>query len=239
MTDNANNTGKWLGQARDLVTQLEAGNETEVHRLVDELTSLRESHLFQEVGKLTRELHEAMNSFRLDSRLSDITATDIPDAKDRLNYVITMTEQAAHRTLDVVEQTLPLTESLSRQAAELKAPIATLRDAKTLNGLGDRLDSFIDEVARDSAIMQQNLSEVLIAQDYQDITGQIIRRVINLVHEVETSLVGMVRISGQRMAPAKPSVPEHLDGPRIQGKEGADQVTGQDDVDDLLSSLGF
>lgn len=239
-----------LEQARALVSGLEAGDEAVVHNLLDNLAKLRESSLFHELGKLTRELHETINSFHLDARIADLTQKDIPDAKERLNYVITMTEQAANRTLDAVEQSLPVSAQLQERAAQLRAPWQHARAAANgaLNGVGDSVDAFIDEVESGAATLQRHLSDALMAQDYQDLTGQIIRRVITLVHDVEQNLVGLVRLSGQRLggtgaapapAPAAPASVSTLEGPRVPTLDQADSLKGQDDVDDLLSSLGF
>ncbi|MHB8472808.1 MAG: protein phosphatase CheZ [Gammaproteobacteria bacterium] len=247
MTNN-NFPPESLVQARALVSSLEAGNEADVHQLLDSLAKLRESSLFHELGKLTRELHETINSFRLDARIADLTQKEIPDAKDRLTYVITMTEQAANRTLDAVEQSLPLSAQLQARAAALRAPWQQARHTANgaLNGVGDQIDAFIDEVENNAVVLQRNLSDALMAQDYQDLTGQIIRRVITLVQDVEQNLVGLVRLSGQRLGSAPvPAVAEPLavaaalEGPRIPSLDKADSLKGQDDVDDLLSSLGF
>ena len=247
----ANNTfpPESLDQARALVSSLEAGNEADVNQLLDNLGKLRESSLFHELGKLTRELHETINSFHLDARIAALTQTDIPDAKERLNYVITMTEQAANRTLDAVEQSLPLSTQLQARAAGLRAPWQQARAAANgaLNGVGDQITAFIDEVENDAVVLQRHLSDALMAQDYQDLTGQIIRRVITLVHDVEQNLVGLVRLSGQRMGGAAPAPATAvavasatvLEGPRVPTLDKADSLKGQDDVDDLLSSLGF
>lgn len=237
-----------LAQARALVASLEAGNETDVHQLLDSLAKLRESSLFHELGKLTRELHDTINSFRLDARIVDLTEKEIPDAKDRLTYVITMTEQAANRTLDAVEQSLPLSAQLQTRAAALRGPWqqARKRASAALNGVGDQIEAFIDEVENDAVVLQRNLSDALMAQDYQDLTGQIIRRVITLVQDVEHNLVGLVRLSGQRLGgtPAAAvtdtaAAGTALEGPRIPSLDKADSLKGQDDVDDLLSGLGF
>ena len=89
--------------------------------------------------------------------------------------------------------------------------------------------------------MHASLSEVLMAQDYQDLTGQIIRKVITLVQNVEQKLVKLVRITGNKLDDSKGATDDkkELSGPAIPGLDQGDQVTNQDDVDDLLSSLGF
>lgn len=241
-----------LIQARQLVAELEAGNSDAASNLLDELARRRDSGLFQELGKLTRELHDTLNSFHLDSRITALTEHDIPDAKERLSYVITMTEQAAHRTLTAVEESLPIAEELQKRANELHDKWTRFRrkdmDVSEFRALVPEIDSFLDLTSGHATKLNTSLSDVLMAQDFQDITGQIIRRVINLVKDVEDNLVSLIRISGQRMAPADKAASKptagHDDttrgfGPQVPGVDHGDVVHGQDDVDDLLSSLGF
>lgn len=241
--DKTINKDDLLGHARALIVQLEGGNENDVNRTLDEMMRLRESSLFQELGKLTREFHDTLNSFRFDERVADMALHDIPDAKERLNYVITMTDQAAHRTLTAVEETIPLSEQLEQQAAVLTQKWERLLrhelSAGEFKALSQEVGKFLPLVLSCSSKIHSNLSDVLLAQDYQDITGQIIRRVIKLVQDVEDSLVRLIKISGQHMMPAGER--QHkagLDGPQINA-DHPDVVMGQDNVDDLLSSLGF
>lgn len=239
-----------LAWARALLNGIEADNDEEVNRILDDLVRSHDASLFVELGKLTRDLHEALNSFRLDSRIARLTQDEIPDAKDRLNYVITMTEQAANRTLTAVEETLPVSEEMEQRAKALRENWTRFRNrnmsVEEFRTLAREIDEFLAWTAEGAAQVHKNLSDVLMAQDFQDLTGQIIRRVIALVQEVEDNLVGLIRISGQRMT-AEPSEAaggkkdgrSELAGPQIPGKESADVVRGQDDVDELLSSLGF
>ncbi|HHO68430.1 MAG TPA: protein phosphatase CheZ, partial [Gammaproteobacteria bacterium] len=108
--------GELLASARALVNELEAGNRAAADRLIDALGKAREQSLFRELGKMTRQLHEALNGFTLDSRMAALAESDIPDARMRLNHVITMTEESANRTLSAVESTLPVAEQLRSQA---------------------------------------------------------------------------------------------------------------------------
>lgn len=241
-----------LEMARQLVSHIEAGDEESAARLIEELGRMHESVLFQELGKLTRDLHEALNAFRLDSRISELTQTEIPDAKERLNYVVSLTEDAAHRTLNAVEASLPMSEQLSSRAGDLARHWQRFRarelSAEEFRQLSGELGEFLARVHDDAEAIRRNLSDVLMAQDFQDLTGQVIRRVINLVQDVEQNLVGLVRISGERLS--TPDQKKMQDkraedqnkgmGPAVPGTAGAsDVVSGQDDVDDLLSSLGF
>jgi chemotaxis protein CheZ len=235
-----------LELAQTLVECLQAGNEAEADKLIDSLSQgCKQDELFVEVGRLTRELHDAINGFLLDARISDMTNVEIPDAKERLNYVITMTQQSADRTLTAVEKSLPLVETMEKQSAQLAEEWDKL-SKRILNkgefkGLGDRLYDFLQQSRKDSNDLHSSLSEVLMAQDFQDLTGQIIRKVITLVQDVELKLVKLVRITGHKLEDDKDKIKEkeHLAGPAIPGLDQGDQVTSQDDVDDLLSSLGF
>ena len=238
-----------LTLARRLVDSLEAGDHAGAQAIIDEITAIRETELFRELGNLTRELHEALKSFHLDPRLGDIALTEIPDARTRLNHVIDMTEQAAHRTLTAIETSLPLVDEISRRSRELGVEWGRFRrrelSAEQFRALSRRIGDHLDLVAGHGSALQEALSDALMAQGYQDLTGQIIRRVISLVQEVEKGLVELMRVSGRRMAADSPAPADsgESDGRRVQGPaiEGHDQgvVHGQDEVDDLLSSLGF
>lgn len=237
-----NNTRLELAQA--LVESLQAGNEAEADQLIESLSQgCKQDELFVEVGRLTRELHDAINGFLLDARISDMTNVEIPDAKERLNYVITMTQQSADRTLNEVEKCLPMVEVLASESKQLSEEWCKLRkrmlSKDEFKDLSDRLIQFLELTQKDAAQLHASLSEVLMAQDFQDLTGQIIRKVIALVQDVEQKLVKLVRITGNKLDDGKKEKNEELAGPAIPGLDQGDQVTSQDDVDDLLSSLGF
>lgn len=235
-----------LALARSLVSALEQGDEATADSLLDEIAGLRETQLFNEIGRLTRQLHDTMSSFAVDSRITAITEKEIPDAKERLQYVITMTEQAANQTLSVVEDLLPVSEQLNEQASTLAEKWERFLDREMpypeFKGMSREIASHFKETKHSLETVQSGLNEILMAQGFQDITGQVIRRVIDLVHDLEASMVEVIRISGKQAEGGKtvPSEPE-LPGPVVPGvddKKG-DVATNQDDVDDLLSSLGF
>ncbi|HED16398.1 MAG TPA: protein phosphatase CheZ, partial [Gammaproteobacteria bacterium] len=177
-----------LTRAHELITALEKGNNDAVSESLDALTRQHESVLFQELGKMTRELHESINNFKLDARITDLTETDIPDAKERLNYVITMTEDSANKTMDAVDAALPVSESIKNRANELHAEWKRFRErdmsADQFRQLSKDLDNFFPMIGEGSVTVHDNLTKILMAQDFQDLTGQIIRRVITLVQDV-------------------------------------------------------
>lgn len=237
-----------LTQARALVENIEKGNDSEVDFLIQNIAKFHESTLFQEVGKLTRQLHETLNNFHVDSHVEDLTKNKIPDAKERLNYVIKMTEDSAHRTLGAVEAGLPIAEELKDKSTVLNKKWQRFRQrempVEEFRELSNEIGDYLGWSVIQSEKVRENFSNILIAQDFQDLTGQIIRRVINLVQEMESNLIDMVRISGQRMKKEplveNKGVDMTADGPRVPGCEShKDRLSGQDDVDALLSSLGF
>mgnify|MGYP005837686991 CR=1 FL=1 len=240
-----------LEQAKELVQLLEYGEQDIANQLVQQLGLPGSSELFAEVGKLTRQLHDSLKNFQIDPSLNNILAEDIPDAKKRLNHVIDMTEEAANRTMDAVESCLPIADQISSQLNTLMPQWQRLmrRDLK----LGDfktlcyGMDGFLQQTVAESTRLNNLLTDVLMAQDYQDLTGQILRRVIELVREVEESLIGLLTAFGnanpklleQKSTKSKPKTAVTAEGPIIDAAERTDVVSGQDDVDDLLSSLGF
>ncbi|BCU08207.1 protein phosphatase CheZ [Allochromatium tepidum] len=243
-----------LELARRLVGRLEAGDRAGADESIRQLRLPYERELFEELGKLTRDLHEALNSFRGDSRLIDLTRDKIPDAKERLNYVVSMTEQATHRTLNALDESMPIAESLHERSATLHEQWSRFRNRELsvdeFRELARELDDFLTRSGQETERLKSLMSEILMAQDYQDLTGQIIRRVIRLVQEVEENLVGLIRLSSARMdlpRVGKPVVeePDSTDtrghGPIVPNTQDAvaDVVSSQDDVDALLSSLGF
>lgn len=245
-----------LNLARQLVACLEAGNEEEAATVIRQLRIPYERELFEELGKLTRDLHDALNSFRGDSRLQELTRDEIPDAKERLNYVVTMTEEATHRTLNAIDEAMPIAESLHCRSRELTESWNRFRQRELsideFRVFARALDRFFVASGTETERLRALMSEIMMAQDFQDLTGQIIRRVIRLVHEVEENLVGLIRLSSARMeqpgktiaqSPTKsPDAKDNMGhGPIVPHTQDAvaDVVSGQDDVDALLSSLGF
>ncbi|MTW20316.1 protein phosphatase CheZ [Allochromatium palmeri] len=243
-----------LDLARRLVERLEAEDRDGADEIIRQLRLPYERELFEELGKLTRDLHEALNSFRGDSRLLELTRDEIPDAKERLNYVVSMTEQATHRTLNALDESMPIAESLHERSASLREQWGRFRNRELsideFRELARELDEFLTLSGQETDRLKSLMSEILMAQDYQDLTGQIIRRVIRLVQEVEENLVGLIRLSSARMELPKPDKPiaDESEPPDTQGHGPivpntqdavADVVSSQDDVDALLSSLGF
>ncbi|WP_300656625.1 protein phosphatase CheZ, partial [Pseudomonas sp.] len=174
--------------ARQLVDSLEHGDFGEAVQLINDINKVRDRGLYHEVGKLTRELHNAIVNFQLDPRVPHATeVSQITDATERLNYVVTMTEKAANRTMDLVEQSSPLVNGIGAEAQSLSADWGRFMrremGADGFRDLAKRIELFLASSERDSVQVSAQLNDILLAQDYQDLTGQVIKRVTQLVTE--------------------------------------------------------
>jgi chemotaxis protein CheZ len=237
-----------LEQAKSLVLFLESGQQAAADAVIAEIQNPINSELFAEIGKLTRQLHDSLTNFQLDSRLNDLATADIPDAKERLNYVITRTEEAANKTMDAVEAIFPVVDIISEQVATVNPSWTKLMnnelDLKEFKSLCLDIDTLLKNTGKETKTIHSLMTDVLMAQDFQDLTGQVIRKVIDLVREVEDSLINMLTafgISAEKMQEqSSPKVGDNLvEGPIVNAENRDDVVEDQDDVDDLLSSLGF
>mgnify|MGYP005986613683 CR=1 FL=1 len=237
-----------LEQARSLVEFLETDQQDKADELVAEIQNPINSELFAEIGKLTRQLHDSLTNFQLDSRLNDLATADIPDAKERLNYVITRTEEAANKTMDAVESIFPVIDNIANQVRAVNPTWTKLMnneiDLKEFKSLCVDIDTLLVTTGKETSHMHSLMTDVLMAQDFQDLTGQVIRKVIDLVREVEESLISMLTAFGispeNSQGNTSPNVGENLvEGPIVNTEDRDDVVEDQDDVDDLLSSLGF
>ncbi|NQZ22327.1 MAG: protein phosphatase CheZ [Colwellia sp.] len=237
-----------LEQAKLLVEYLESDQQEKADELIAEIQNPINSELFAEIGKLTRQLHDSLMNFQLDSRLNDLATADIPDAKERLNYVITRTEEAANKTMDAVESIFPVVATIQKQIKTVNPLWQKLMhnklDITEFKSLCIDIDLLLTTTEKESVRMHDLMTDVLMAQDFQDLTGQVIRKVIDLVREVEDSLIGMLTAFGisthRPDQESKPKVGDNLvEGPIVNADNRDDVVVDQDDVDDLLSSLGF
>lgn len=241
-------------QAQSLLEHLGRGDFSGAMAVIADLNQTRDRTLYQEVGKLTRSLHEAIRNFNIDAAGDAKTQqelSEITDASDRLSYVVDMTNKAANKTMDLVEDSMPVAMSMKEEADQLKEAWGRLRrremEPDEFRELYKRIDVFFDDLTSNSDRVYRNLSDILLAQDFQDLTGQVIQKVTRLVKDVEENLVNLVVMAGKvdRITGTKHELEEEEKndsagfGPQMKAEEKADVVSGQDDVDDLLSSLGF
>jgi len=193
------------------------------------------------VGQITRTLHDSLRELGFDKVLEKATL-DIPDVRDRLNYVARMTEQAAQRVLNATDTAIPLQERIDAGADEilhgwqaaLKAPFseANYRDMATLTM------QCLADMRQDTSATKQQLLDIMMAQDFQDLTGQVIRKVTELAHGLEQQLVQLL-LDYSPVEVRREVNSGLLNGPQINPSSKSDVVADQGQVDDLLDSLGF
>lgn len=247
-------TDKLRSQSAELVEHVNAGNYAQAMTLINDLSEVRDQSLYREVGRLTRSLHEAIRNFQIDPRNAEQqeALSKMSDASDRLEYVVQMTGKAANRTMDLVEETMPKASAIRDEAHALRDDWQRLRRREMqpaeFRELYGRIDKFFVTLSADADTMYANLSEILLAQDFQDLTGQVIQKVTTLVKEVEEHLLNLVVMASHvdQITGTVHDEPEREEasaeqgvGPQIHADKREDVVSGQDDVDDLLSSLGF
>jgi chemotaxis protein CheZ len=229
-----------------LAGALAANDEGLFFSELDALVERRERGLFGELRKLTADLQTALVRFSVDSRLVDLAEKEVPDARLRLDHVLKLTDEAAHRTMDLVEQSGPLAERTARQAGEIIVLWKQYRRrniaVEDFRRMVQQMDSFLVAATTDMGAVRSNLAEVLLTQGYQDLSGQIIRGVMKLVGELETALVELVRLSksGPRGSDASQAPVRTTGfGPAVPGVDHGPAVSDQEDVDALLSGLGL
>jgi chemotaxis protein CheZ len=254
MTQQTELTREWGDLFGTLAAAFAAGNRDAFIETLDRLGAAREQDLYRELRELSGSLRFALDQFRLDSRLATLAGKDVPDAKVRLDHALKLTEDGAHRTLDLVERSCPLAEHTAKQAtaivASLRAARSTITDPLAVEAALTQVDQFLVVIQSNSDTVRANLTEVLMAQSCQDLSGQIIRGVITLVGEVERTLSHFAALAGEHpgraagaagsggSAPGESTAPAHGFGPAVPGlTQGA--VGEQDDVDALLADLGM
>ena len=196
--------------------------------------------LLNRIGQLTRQMREGMRELGLDKGLAR-AAEAIPDARDRLHYVAQMTERAAERALNAIDVAQPIQEELSRQAQGLSqrwdgwfaSPVA-LDEAREL--VTDTR-AYLVEVPEQARATHAQLTEIMMAQDFQDLTGQVIKKMMDVIKDMETQLLQLL-VDNAPLEKRQEVNIGLLNGPQIK-LGNTDVVDDQGQVDDLLASLGF
>ena len=193
------------------------------------------------IGHMTRALHESLRGLGLD-KLIEKAASDIPDARDRLDYVARLSEQAAKRVLDATDAAGPLQDGIDASAVELGRSWQSLLDSgegsAEWRALAEKTVAGLAESRTAASATKGHLMDIMMAQDFQDLTGQVIKRITGIAQNLEKQLVQVL----VDFAPAE--VRREVDnsllnGPQIKPAGNAEVVADQGQVDDLLDSLGF
>lgn len=201
-----------------------------------------QDRVFKRIGVMARELHDTLHELGYD-KLLEKTVHAIPDAKDRLAYVANLTEQAACRVLNATDIAKPLQDELESSSKTLAARWDALYENKLsvaeFKALADETRAFLkDQVPQKAAATNEQLLEIMMAQDFQDLTGQVIKKIVGLAQNLENQLV-QVLVDVIPDARRNDNVNSLINGPVISGEGRTDVVVNQQQVDDLLGSLGF
>lgn len=195
--------------------------------------------LLARVGHLTRQLREGLRELGLDRQVA-MAAEAIPDSRDRLKYIATMTEQAARRVLDAVDLAQPLQDEIGQGATELEQLWASRGAAGTPPDaeLVAATRAYLQEVPRKARSINAQLLEIMMAQDFQDLTGQVIKKMMEVINEVESQLLQVLVDHAPKGAFAEATSTSLQNGPQIKACSTSG-VSSQAEADALLESLGF
>ena len=190
--------------------------------------------VFHQIGLLTRMLHDSMTAVGVMPRLQ-IATDGLPDARSRLSYIAEKTAAAATKVLNSVDQ------AKADHAAICAATQAIARDlvADPVKAVASgAVSDFVREVETRTALIDSHLIDIMLAQDFHDLTGQVVAKVVTLAHDLEDSLVKLL-VSVAPPDQREKVDPSVLNGPVVNAEGRTDVVTNQGEVDDLLASLGF
>ena len=196
--------------------------------------ALVSAEVYQQIGSITRLLHDTMQQVGVMPKLQ--LATDgIPDARSRLSYIATKTAEAANKVLNSVDQAKVEHSAISSAARDMAAaivadPVKAVASGAVLN--------FVRDIETRTACIDGHLTDIMMAQDFHDLTGQVVAKVVNLANDLEDSLVKLLvhLVPPDQREKVDPNV---LNGPVVNPEGRADVVSNQGEVDDLLASLGF
>jgi chemotaxis protein CheZ len=225
----------------DLSRALGANDEGAFFASLDELVRTREGYVIDKLGDLTLQLQAALERFRLDSRIVDLAEKEVPDAREGLARVLKMTDAAAHRTMDLIEEACPPAERIGQLAAKLEPLWTSARESGAIadRGVEELVDGFLGGVRRDAELVQRNLKQVLITQEYQDLSGQIIRSVMVLIAELEGALRVLAVLTREGLGGQAGAAPRAAPAGLPTAALADAKVSGQGEIDSLLSSFNL
>lgn len=208
---------------------------------VPPVSCTQSSDVINQIGQMARTLHDTLRELGLNKEIEKAAAS-IPDARDRLNYVATLTQQAAERVLNATEAAQPVVEKMEVESHRLSGQWQMLFDKKLdvmqFKDLVMQTQDFLHEVPKQTKATNGYLMEIMMAQDFQDLTGQVIKKIIEVTKRMEQQLVSLLLENAPAAVKAEFDA-GLLNGPVVNAAGRTDVVTSQNQVDDLLESLGF
>lgn len=200
------------------------------------------SGMFERLGGIVRLLHDSLRELGYDKALNE-ASSQIVDAQDRLEYVATLTEQAANKVLNTLDEGMPAQDVLSKQSKDMELRWGDLFDGKLsldeFKALAGDSRQFATSVTAATEAEKARLLEIMMAQDFQDITGQLIKKVVKITQAVEGELAQLLRDNAPPDLKEKLAQKQATPEPLMQGPSVPQAALNQDNVDDLLADLGF
>lgn len=198
--------------------------------------------VFNRIGHMARALHDTLGQLGYDKVLEK-TVSALPDAKDRLAYVANLTEQAACRVLNATDIASPLVDDIENRSRALGAAwdkvFANQMGPEAFKQLAGETRTFLNEqLPQKTQATHAQLTEIMMAQDFQDLTGQVIKKIVALAQELEAGLM-TVLLEVVPETRRTDEVNSLMNGPVVNAEGRTDVVVNQEQVDDLLDSLGF
>jgi chemotaxis protein CheZ len=231
MTKALQDIDAYAGPVAALARALSGGDERAFRMALSDFDTVRDGEVMTGIRKVAVDLQSALQRFEVDSRLIGLARREVPDARRRLEHVLKLTADAAHQTMDLVEQCCPLAENTLHQAERL---------LQAQPSCPPELAQFLQRTAADMAAVRSRLADVRMAQGYQDLSGQIIGGIMDLVDELERALGELGRLADYGDAvKTREAGARSMHGPVVPGVDHGDAVSGQQDVDALLSDLGM
>lgn len=201
-----------------------------------------DKNMYERLGGIVRLLHDSLRELGYDRALTE-ASSQINDAQDRLEYVATLTEQAANKVLNTLDEGMPAQDKLSKQASDMEGRWADLFAGKLsldeFKALAGDSRQFAVAVSEATEAEKARLLEIMMAQDFQDITGQLIKKVVNITKTVENELAQLLRDNAPPATRAKLAEKEAAPVQLMSGPSVPSAALDQDNVDDLLADLGF
>ncbi|MDR7094341.1 protein phosphatase CheZ [Hydrogenophaga laconesensis] len=194
--------------------------------------------MFRQLGSITRQLHEALKELGYTDKLKG-TVDQLPDAQSRLSYIARLTGEAAEKVLNHVDEGKAEQAKIAERGRQLADTISRVPGlARAMPELLEWSKDIVDLSGKSDA----RLTDIMMAQDFHDLTGQVIGRVVQLAGTIEEQLLGLLLQSAPGGQPGQDhAIVEQpaLAGPVVDPEGRTDVVSDQKQVDDLLASLGF
>ncbi len=230
---NMNDLSSWNTSTPEMTSCIEMNQTSPDQATASTLqpsSTITPADVYHQLGVITRQLHDTLMQLGVMPKLQ-IAAQGLPDARSRLNYIAKKTGEAANKVLNSVDQAKQEHTHINNETRRIADALMSNPVKAVASGA---LINFVSEVEAATARVDQHLTDIMMAQDFHDLTGQVVAKVVGLATDLEDSLVNLLI----QAAPAEITQKIDLQGPVVtEGR--TDVVNNQGEVDDLLASLGF